>query len=67
MEKIKELWAALVAKVGKDWAIAAVVIGVLFFIEPGLAIVGGVLFALYKSGKLDKIVAKIKAKFSSAE
>lgn len=67
MEKLKEVWDGLVAKFGKDWAIAAVVIAVLFFIEPGLAIVAGVLFGLYKTGKLTKIIDKIKAKFASKE
>lgn len=62
MEKIKELWAALVAKVGMDWAIAAVVIAVLFLIEPVLAIVGGVAFGLYKSGKLDKVISRVTGK-----
>jgi len=59
MEKLKELWSALVGKVGKDWAIAVVVIAVLFLVEPVLAVIAGVLFALYKTGKLDKVISRV--------
>lgn len=67
MDKIKELWDAFVAKVGLDWAIAVAVAVVLAFINPVLSIIVGVLFVLYRTGKLEKIVNKLKAKFAPKE
>lgn len=62
MEKIKEVWGWLVGLIGSDWAAAVVVLFVLSLFEPILAVVGGGLYVLYKLGKLDKIIAKVKAK-----
>lgn len=61
MDKIKELWASLVEKVGYDTAIAVAVVAALFvFVDPVIAVVAGVGYWFYRSGKLGKIVAKFK-------
>jgi len=62
METIKAFWASLVEKIGMDWAIAVAVAAVLFLIEPVLGVIAAVGFVLYKTGKLDKLIAKFKSK-----
>ena len=61
MDKVKEYWAALVAKVGYETAVAVLVIaGAAVFVDPAVTAVGAVAYWLYKSGKLDKLIAKFK-------
>lgn len=64
MDKVKELWAKLVASVGLDWAIAVVAIIVLLLIEPVLAILAAGAFVAYKKGLLNKLVETIKSRFT---
>lgn len=60
MDKIKDAFAALKEKVGTDALIAAGVIFILLLIHPVLAVVGGLVYVAWKSGKLDKFLAKFK-------
>lgn len=64
-DKIKELWADLVEKVGADWAIAVVVgFALAVLVHPVLGVVVGAGYVAWKRGALDDVVEKIKAKFS---
>lgn len=59
MDKLKELWGKLTAKVGADAALAIVAgVAVAIFVHPlvGIAVGGG--FYLYKSGKLQGWIYK---------
>lgn len=67
MDKLKAIFADLSAKFGKDWVIAGAVVIGLVLVDPGLAVIAAIGFALYKTGLLTKVIDRVKGKLTPKE